>query len=73
MFEDRLGGYEVERTGRGSDYIRRKRDLWTGRVVRTEHVEVKSGHAKLSPLQQKTRKKKRSNYVVKRRDPLVWF
>lgn len=72
MFDDRLAGHEVERTGRGSDYIRRKRDLLTGRVVKTEYVEVKSGKAKLSPLQSKTKKKK-SNYVVKRRDPFGWF
>ena len=72
MFEDTLGGYEVERTGRGHDYVRRKRDLLTGRVVKTQYVEVKSGKAKLSPLQKKTKKKK-SNYVVKRRNPLGLF
>jgi hypothetical protein len=71
MFEDQLAGYEVQRTGRGYDYVRRKRDLWTGRVVKTQKVEVKSGRAKLSKLQKKT-KKKSTNYVVKRRNPLFW-
>lgn len=71
MWEDRLRGYEVERKPHGQDYIRRKRNLWTGRVTKTEHVEVKSGKAKLSKLQAKTKKRK-SNYVVKRRNPLFW-
>ena len=70
MFEHRLSGYEVERTGRGHDYVRRKRDLWTGRVTKTQYVEVKSGKAKLSKLQTKTKRKKKGSYVVKRRDPL---
>ena len=50
--------------------MRRKCDLWTGRVTRTEHVEVKSGKARLSKLQKKTRKK--NNYVVKRIEPFPW-
>ena len=68
MFKDQLSGWETERTGHGSDYIRRKRDMLTGQVVRTEHVEVKTGRAKLSPLQRKTKRKK-SNYVVKHENP----
>jgi len=63
-------GKEVERTGRGHDFRVRTRDPWTGRVVRSELVEVKSGNADLSDLQKKTKKKK-SNYRVKREDP--WF
>jgi cytidylate kinase len=59
----RLSGYEVERTGRGHDFKVRKRDPWTGRVVYTGYREVKSGNAKLSKLQQKTKKRK-SNYKV---------
>jgi len=61
-------GYEVERTGRGHDYVRRKRDLFTGRVTRTEYVEVKSGNAQLSDLQKKTKKKKKGNYRTVRED-----
>ena len=71
MWQDRLRGYEVERKTRGQDYVRRKCDLWTGRVTRTEHVEVKRGKARLSKLQKKTRKKK-SNHVVKRVEPFPW-
>jgi hypothetical protein len=66
-----LEGEEVVRTGRGSDYRVRKRDPWTGRVTSSKLVEVKSGKAKLSKLQRKTKKKK-SNYAVKRVDPLIW-
>jgi HJR/Mrr/RecB family endonuclease len=50
-----LQGYEVERTGRGSDYRARKRDLFTGKVVESRLVEVKTGSAKLSRLQRRTK------------------
>jgi hypothetical protein len=72
MMRDNFQGYETERTGRGHDYRRRKRDPWTGRVTKSEVVEVKSGKAKLSPLQKKTKKKK-SNYRVVREDPYYFF
>jgi hypothetical protein len=65
-----MNGYEVERTGKGHDFRVRKRDLWTGRVKESKVVEVKTGKAKLSPLQKKTKKKK-SNYKVEHADP--WF
>lgn len=71
MTRDRMMGYEVERTGRGHDYRRRQRDIFTGRVTRSEVVEVKSGNAQLSPLQKKT-KKKSSNYRVVREDPFFF-
>jgi len=62
-----MRGYEVERTGRGHDFRVRKRDLFTGRVTESKIVEVKSGRAKLSKLQQKIKKKK-SNYKIERVD-----
>jgi hypothetical protein len=62
-----LSGYEVERTGRGSDFRLTKRELFTGKVIERKLVEVKSGKAKLSELQRKTKKKK-SNYKVFRVD-----
>ncbi len=71
MMRDRLSGYETERTGRGHDYRRRKRNPFTGRVTKSEVVEVKSGNATLSPLQKKTKKKK-SNYRVVREDPFFF-
>ena len=71
MMRDRMMGFEVERTGRGHDYRRRLRDPWTGSVVRTEVVEVKSGNSPLSPLQKKT-KKNQSNYRVVREDPFFF-
>jgi len=61
-----LGGYEVERTPRGKDFTVRKRDLLTGRVTQTKYIEVKTGRAKLSKLQEKTKKKKKGSYKVER-------
>jgi|GEM_PF-6857734 hypothetical protein len=57
-----MSGYEVDRTHpKGADMVVRKRDLFTGRVTSTKLVEVKSGsNARLSPLQKKIKKKKRT-------------
>jgi len=66
-----MRGYDVERSPRGKDFIARKRDIFTGRVTETKHIEVKTGKAKLSRLQEKTRKNT-SNYQVVRDDPLFW-
>ncbi|MBS3147583.1 hypothetical protein J4219_01735 [Candidatus Woesearchaeota archaeon] len=49
-----LQGYETERTGRGSDLRARRRDF-TGRVIESKLIEVKTGNAKLSALQKKTK------------------
>ena len=65
-----MAGYEVERTGHGHDFRVRKRNPITGRVTESKLIEVKTGKAKLSELQKKTKKKKR-NYKVERVDP--WF
>lgn len=55
-------GWEIERTGRGSDL--------KGKRGKNEiYIEVKSGDADLSPLQEKTRRSKRSKYIVERVDP----
>lgn len=54
---------EVKRSGKGSDYRVRERDIITGKVKRSYLLEVKTGKAKLSQLQKKT-KKKRKNYKV---------
>jgi len=66
-----LSGHEVERSPRGKDFVVRKRDLFSGRVTSTKHVEVKTGKAKLSKLQKKTKKGK-GNYKVERADPMFW-
>ncbi len=66
-----LSGYEVERTGRGSDFRVRRRNLFTGRVVESKLIEIKTGRAKLSKLQKKTKRKHR-NYKVVRADPLFY-
>ena len=64
-----LRGARVERSPHGRDYIERQTNMFTGKVTRTTHVEVKSGNAKLSKLQQKT-KRKTSNYKVVRQNSL---
>ncbi|VVB81628.1 Uncharacterised protein [uncultured archaeon] len=66
-----LRGYEMERTGRGSDFRARKRDWLTGRVTESKLVEVKTGNAKTSKLQERT-KRKQSNYKVERVRPLFF-
>ena len=71
VMQARLAGYEVERTGRGHDFRVRKRDLLTGKVTYSGVREIKSGNARLSKLQRKTKKKK-SNYKVVREEPLFW-
>jgi len=59
-FRHTLAGEEVEKTHRGADLICRKRDPFTGRVVRTRRIEVKTGpHARPSKLQKKEIKKRR--------------
>lgn len=63
-----LAGYEVERTGRGHDFRIKKRDILTGKVTYSGVREIKSGNARLSKLQQKTRRKQ-SNYKVIRQEP----
>ncbi|MGI0055884.1 MAG: hypothetical protein ACREAK_00760 [Nitrosarchaeum sp.] len=67
----RMNGYEVEKTGRGHDLRVRQRDWLTGKVIKSKVVEVKTGKAKLSKLQRKTRKKQ-SNYKVERVDPYFY-
>ena len=67
-----LRGVEAERSGKGHDFIERRRDLLTGRVTRTTKVEVKSSPAApLSKLQKKT-KKKGGRYRVYREEPLIY-
>lgn len=66
-----MQGWEVQRSPRGKDFVARKRDLLSGKIIQTKHIEVKSGKAKLSRLQRKTKSKK-SNYQVIREDPLFY-
>jgi len=67
-----LRGVELERAPRGRDFIERKRDPFTDRVTSTKHVEIKTGNAKLSKLQKKTKRKKGSNYKEVRMDPYFY-
>ena len=62
---DALRGYEMERTGVGSDYHATKRNMH-GRIIESLDIEVKSGNAVLSELQKATQQKKRDHYRVER-------
>jgi hypothetical protein len=59
VWQQRMMGNEVERTGRGSDFRVRERNPLTGRVEKTYLREIKSSDtAPTSPLQRKKRTKK---------------
>ena len=70
-FQAMLQGKEVERTGRGHDFKETTTNIWTGRKS-TKYVEVKTGGARLSELQEKTKKKKKGGYKVVREEPLIY-
>ena len=57
-------GLEINRTGRGSDYSV-QRNYFTGQTIKRTLFEIKTGGAKLSPLQKKTRRSHK-NYKVER-------
>jgi hypothetical protein len=56
-----------ERTGRGHDLKVKTFNPKTWKEE-TKYIEVKTGNAKLSPLQKKEKKKKGSRYKVERYD-----
>jgi hypothetical protein len=66
--------YQCARTGRGSDYKCRKIDYWTEQPKgRWEFYEIKTGNAKLSPLQRKMKAKYGSRYhVVYQKLPYIY-
>ena len=57
-------GIDIKRTGLGSDYST-QRNYLTGKTFPKKLHEVKTGNAKLSRLQRKTRRRNR-NYKVER-------
>jgi hypothetical protein len=61
-----LYGYSVKRTPKGKDYDVVLRNPVTSRVIEHKQIEVKSGKAKLSPLQKETQKQHRGSYKVER-------
>ena len=67
-----LYGYEVERTGRGSDFHVIKKDIF-GNVLDSKDIEVKSGRSQLSELQKETKRKKGGRYKVERVEPPPFF
>lgn len=52
-----MGGNTVTRTGKGHDYKVTHRHPITGEYEGTTYHEIKTGNAKLSKLQKKTKKK----------------
>ncbi|MCX8197915.1 MAG: hypothetical protein N3F07_01835 [Candidatus Micrarchaeota archaeon] len=68
MMKSTMRGNEVKRSGRGSDWMERKVDDFTGRKGPWRHVECKTGAARLSQLQRETKRKAR-RYRVER----YWF
>lgn len=67
-----IRGYQVTRTGRGSDFHVTKRDV-LGRVVDRKDIEVKTGNSPLSELQEETKKRERGRYRVERVEPPPFF
>lgn len=59
-------GNEVRRTGRGSDFEVIRRDPLTGRSKGKMLYEIKSGNARESKLQQRTKKRNKGRYSVVR-------
>jgi hypothetical protein len=60
-----LNGYDVKRTGSGSDYHAIKRDV-LGNIIEDKLIEVKYGNSQLSDLQKKTLKANKGHYEVER-------
>lgn len=70
VLREKLNGNSVKRTGRGHDYKVTHRDIF-GRATRTTYHEVKSSrNARLSELQEKTKKKLKGRYKVERPNSL---
>ena len=63
---ERMKGNDVKRIHHGGDYIVTERDILTGKSKGKKVHEIKTGNAKLSPLQKKTKKKMGSKYKVSR-------
>jgi hypothetical protein len=61
-----MGGNTVTRTGRGHDFKVTHRHPITGEYEGTTYHEVKTGNAKKSKLQEKTKKKMGSRYKEER-------
>lgn len=69
-----LRGYDVERTGRGHDYLVTRRDPFTGRIIDRAYIEVKYGDSSLSDLQWESSQEHKGHYRVERvtLPPFFW-
>lgn len=60
-------GYIVEKKiHKGGDFVAIKRDLITGKVIDRKIVEVKAGGSRLSPAQEKLKRRMKRRYMVLR-------
>ena len=66
--EYKARGYKVKSTGKGHDFKATKTNPSTGKKT-TKFVEVKSGNTKLTPTQQKSKKRLGKKFVEERREP----
>lgn len=66
-----LQGWNLRKTGRGSDYEGTRYNWVTGRTEK-KHFEIKTGGARLSKLQKKTKKKKKGRYKEYRTEPFFY-
>jgi len=68
-----IRGYEINRTGRGSDYEATKRDIM-GKIIDRRLIEVKFGDAPVSDLQIETMKSHKGHYTIERvtLPPIFW-
>ena len=60
-----LAGYDVERTGKGHDYKLYKTNIRTGKRTFIGYREIKTGNAKTSKLQNKTKAKNKRYKVIR--------
>ena len=67
-----MSGYKMKRTGRGHDFKATRSNWLTGKKE-TKYVEVKTGGAKLSPLQKRKKRSLGKKYVVEKGDPMFSF
>ena len=65
-----MSGYKMKRMGRGHDFKATRNNWLTGKKE-TKYVEVKTGGAKLSPLQKRKKRSFGKKYVVERGDSVV--
>jgi len=65
-------GKEIEWNSSGKDFVKRTRNVRTGRVMKTTHVEIRSSDTALISKRQKEMKRPYTNYKVKIIKPVMY-